>query len=218
MSRGSASSRRRRSVIVVAGEGDYDRKVLQHLVPALHPGECPEVRMMRKPIRLARANATLHPRLQDIKKHAAALASKDEAELAGIVIHADLDGVADDSYVTLRRRLCQEMNSVFKGTPSALALAAFEIEGWLMLFPDAFPKVRPRWKMREEDCRRDLAKLAKAKEHLIRNLGQPTYRESDAPKIMEEAVKGGHVSHTPTGNNRSYMDFAKDIAAWHGAT
>lgn len=33
---------RRRSMIVVAGESDYDRKVLQHLVPALHPGNCPE--------------------------------------------------------------------------------------------------------------------------------------------------------------------------------
>lgn len=215
MSRGSKPSRRRRSVIVVAGEGDYDRKVLQHLVPALHPGECPEVRMLRKPIRLARAHATLHPRLQEIKRHAAGIA--DTAELAGIVIHADLDGVADDAYITLRRRLREEMNGVFKGTPTALALAAYEIEAWLMLFPGAFTALHPGWKLKEADCRRDLARLEKAKEHLMKHLGKPDYRESHAPQIMEKAVKGGHVSHEPTGNNRSYMDFAKDIAAWRKA-
>ncbi|MEW2552377.1 hypothetical protein AB0957_11605 [Streptomyces zhihengii] len=199
----------------MAGEGDYDRKVLQHLLPALHPGECPEVRMLKKPIRLARAHATLTPRLQDIKKHAAGIA--DTAELAGIVIHADLDGVADDSYDTLRRRLREEMNGVFKGTPSALALAAYEIEAWLMLFPKAFTALHPGWTLRETDCRRDLAKLEKAKEHLMKQLGEPAYRLSDAPLIMKKAVEGGHVSHKPPGNNRSFLDFAKDIAAWHEA-
>ncbi|MGA5168342.1 MULTISPECIES: hypothetical protein [Streptomyces] len=215
MSRGSKPSRRRRSVIVVAGEGDYDRKVLQHLVPALHPGECPEVRMLKKPIRLARAHATLHPRLQEIKKHAAGIA--DTAELAGIVIHADLDGVADDTYDTLRRRLREEMDGVFKGTPSALALAAYEIEAWLMLFPKAFTALHPGWKLREADCRRDLARLEKTKEHLKKQLTKPGYLESHAPKIMEKAVEGGHVSQTPPGNNRSFLDFAKDIAAWRKA-
>ncbi|MET9105628.1 hypothetical protein [Streptomyces zhihengii] len=199
----------------MAGEGDYDRKVLQHLLPALHPGECPEVRMLKKPIRLARAQSKLHPRLQDIKKYANALA--DTAELAGIVIHADLDGVADESYDKLRRRLCEEMNGVFKGTPTALALAAYEIEAWLMLFPDAFTALHPGWKLKAADCRRDLAKLEKAKEHLMKNLGKPDYRESHAPQIMEKAVKGGHVSPKPAGNNRSFLDFAKDIVAWREA-
>ncbi|MFJ4863719.1 hypothetical protein [Streptomyces sp. NPDC088748] len=214
MSRKTAQSRRR-SVIVVAGEGDYDRKVLQHLIPALHPGQCPEVRMLKKPIRLARAQSQLSPRLQKIKQYADALA--DTAELAGIVIHADLDGVADDGYERLRRRISEEMRGVFKGTPSALALAAYEIEAWLMLFPDAFPKVRPGWKVREADCRRDLAKLEKAKEHLVKYLGTPAYRESDAPAIMQAAVQGGHVSHRPAGKNRSYLDFADEMAAWHRA-
>ncbi|MFD6467182.1 hypothetical protein [Streptomyces goshikiensis] len=170
---------------------------------------------MRKPIRLARAQSKLSPRLQDIKNHALALA--DEAELAGIVIHADLDGVADDSYTKLRNRISEEMRSAFRGTPSALALAAYEIEAWLMLFPKAFPEVRPGWKVRDADCRRDLAKLEKAKEHLVKYLGKPPYRESDAPAIMRAAVQGGHVSPQPTGNNRSYADFVEDLAAWHRA-
>ncbi|WP_457517875.1 hypothetical protein [Streptomyces sp. TE33382] len=49
---------------------------------------------MKKPIRLARAQSKLSPRLREIKKYAEALA--DTAELAGIVIHADLDAVANE--------------------------------------------------------------------------------------------------------------------------
>ncbi|MBD3008403.1 hypothetical protein IEJ02_31275 [Streptomyces sp. 5-10] len=197
---------------MVAGEGDYDRKVLQHLVPALHPGNCPEVVTIRRPIRLARAQSKLSPRLQEIRRFAVAQA--DTAKLAGVVIHVDLDGVADDAYDKLRRRITEEMRATFKDCPSALALAAYEIEAWLMLFPDAFPKVRPGWRLREADCRRDLAKLEKAKEHLVKYLGKPPYRESDAPAIMRAAVTGGHVNARPTGNNRSYRDFADEIASW----
>ncbi|GAP48222.1 hypothetical protein [Streptomyces azureus] len=204
--------RRRRSVIVVAGEGNYDREVLRHLVPALHPGDCPEVINMKKPIRLARAQAKLSPRLEEIKRFALGVA--DTAKLAGVVIHVDLDGVADENYDKLRRRITEEMRATFKDCPSALALAAYEIEAWLMLFPEAFPKVRPGWRLRDADCRRDLAKLEKTKEHLVKYLGKPPYRESDAPAIMQAAVRGGHVTARPAGNNRSFQDFAEDMSLW----
>ncbi|MGV9697292.1 hypothetical protein ACWDTR_16265 [Streptomyces sp. NPDC003470] len=203
---------RQRSVIVVAGEGNYDREVLRHLVPALHPGGCPEVINMKKPIRLARAQAKLSPRLEEIKRFALGVA--DKAKLAGVVIHVDLDGVADETYDKLRRRITEEMRATFRDCPSALALAAYEIEAWLMLFPEAFPKVRPGWRLREADCRRDLARLERAKEHLVRHLGKPPYRESDAPTIMQAAVKGGHVTTRPAGNNRSFRDFADDMSVW----
>ncbi|MEU6367482.1 hypothetical protein ABZ876_17530 [Streptomyces sp. NPDC046931] len=203
---------RRRSVVVVAGEGNYDREVLRHLVPELHPGDCPDVINMKKPIRLARAQAKLSPRLEEIKRFALGVA--DTAKLAGVVIHVDLDGVADESYDKLRRRITEEMRATFKDCPSALALAAYEIEAWLMLFPEAFPKVRPGWRLREADCRRDLARLEKAKEHLVKYLGKPLYRESDAPGIMQAAVRGGHVTARPAGNNRTFRDFAGDMSLW----
>ncbi|KUN90368.1 hypothetical protein AQJ66_00040 [Streptomyces bungoensis] len=197
---------------MVAGEGNYDREVLRHLVPELHPGDCPEVINMKKPIRLARAQAKLSPRLEEIKRFALGVA--DTAKLAGVVIHVDLDGVADESYDKLRRRITEEMRATFKDCPSALALAAYEIEAWLMLFPEAFPKVRPGWRLREADCRRDLARLEKAKEHLVKYLGKPPYRESDAPAIMQAAVRGRHVTARPAGNNRSFRDFADDMSLW----
>ncbi|MGW5582995.1 hypothetical protein [Streptomyces sp. NPDC003857] len=204
---------RQRSVIVVAGEDPYDCEVLQHLIPELYPGSCPEVRFMRKPVRLARAQATLSPRLQEIKRFAQGRA--DPAKLAGVVIHVDFDAVTDENYDKVRRRITEEMRATFKGCcPSALALAAWEMEAWLMLFPEAFPKVNPGWQLKEAERRRDLGQITKAKEHLVKCLGKPPYSVSHAPKIMKEAVKGRHVSARPSGNNRSFRDFADELAAW----
>ncbi|MGW1716620.1 hypothetical protein [Streptomyces sp. NPDC002156] len=207
---------RQRSVIVVAGEDPNDCKVLQHLIPALYPGSCPEVKFMRKPVRLARAQATLSPRLQEIKRFAQGHA--DTAKLAGVVIHVDFDAVADEKYDSVRRRITEEMRAAFRECcPSALALAAYEMEAWLMLFPEAFPKVKPGWQLKEAERRRDLGQIMKAKEHLAKSLGKPPYSESHAPKIMEEAVKGGYVTGRPAGNNRSFRDFAEELANWKKA-
>ncbi|MDX2524093.1 hypothetical protein [Streptomyces europaeiscabiei] len=201
---------------MVAGEDPNDCKVLQHLIPALYPGSCPEVKFMRKPVRLARAQATLSPRLQEIRRFAQGLA--DKARLAGVVIHVDFDAVADEKYDSVRRRITEEMRGAFKECcPSALALSAYEMEAWLMLFPEAFPKVKPGWQLKEAERRRDLGQIMKAKEHLTKSLGKPPYSESHAPKIMEEAVKGGHVTARPTGNNRSFRDFADELADWKKA-
>lgn len=204
---------KQRSVIVVAGEGPLDFEVLRHLIPALHPGRCPAVKYMRKPVRLARAQATLSPRLQEIRRFAEGHA--DTAKLAGVVVHVDFDAVADEHYDKVRKRITEEMRATFKGCcPSALALAAYEMEAWLMLFPKAFPEVNRGWQIPEAELRRDLARIEKTKEHLTKCLGKPTYSEKLAPKIMEMAVKGGHVTARPAGNNRSFRDFADELAGW----
>ncbi|MEH0547489.1 hypothetical protein QA802_31720 [Streptomyces sp. B21-105] len=129
------------------------------------------------------------------------------------MVHADLDAVADQGYDRVRDRVTAQLRA---GLPcnSALALAAVEMEAWLMQFPDAFPKVNRGWAMRPQDCRRDLGLLPDPKEHLKRHLGKPTYRESHSPKIMDEAVRHGHVSARPSGNNRSFRDFADELAGW----
>ncbi|MEU2234825.1 hypothetical protein [Streptomyces vietnamensis] len=206
-------SRKPPSVIIVAGESDNDREVLRHLIRALHPGPCPKIEIIKDKIRLAAAIDQLSPRVETLRKNALAKAKDCRAELAGVVVHADLDGVADENYDRVRARVSAQLANGLP-CPSALALAAVEMEAWLMQFPDAFPKVRRGWAMRPEDCRRDLAYVPNPKEHLQRHLGKPPYRESDSPLIMEAAVKNGHVSATPKGNNRSFRDFAAELSAW----
>ncbi|WP_234356825.1 hypothetical protein [Streptomyces sp. NBRC 110028] len=164
-------------------------------------------------IRLAPAQLQLSPRIETLRKNARTKAASVGAELAGIVIHADLDKVSNETYDQVRDKITAQLR---KNIPcdTALALSAVEMESWLMLFPAAFPKVRRGWEMRPEDCRKDLTKLANPKEHLKKHLGKPPYRESDSPTIMAAAVELGHVSARPSGNNRSFRDFADELAGW----
>lgn len=201
------------SVIVVAGESGNDRGVLKKLIPALYRGDCPRIEEIRDEIKLAAAINQLSPRVEVIRKRALAKAKDCDAELVGIVVHADMDAVADQGYDRVRDRVTTQLRA---GLPcnTALALAAVEMEGWLMQFPEAFPKVNPGWEMRPQDCRRDLGLLLNPKEHLMKYLGKPTYRESHSPKIMDQAVRHGHVSARPSGNNRSFRDFADELAGW----
>ncbi|SDC39730.1 hypothetical protein [Streptomyces prasinopilosus] len=52
------------------------------------------------------------------------------------------------------------------------------------------------------------------KEHLKKHLGKPTYLASRSPLITDAAVRLGHVSARPSGNNRSFRDFADELAGW----
>ncbi|MFD8864049.1 hypothetical protein ACFV1F_06600 [Streptomyces sp. NPDC059590] len=204
---------RKSPIIVVAGESRNDCAVLKKLIPVLYPGACPNVEEINDEIRLVAAINQLSPRVETIRKRALAKAKDCRADLAGVVVHADLDGVADESYDRVRERVTAQLR---RGLPcnSALALAAVEMEAWLMQFPDAFPKVKPGWAMRAEDCGKDLAYLPKPKKHLKKHLGKPLYLESHSPLIMEAAVRHGHVSARPSGNNRSFRDFADELAGW----
>ncbi|GGX39335.1 hypothetical protein [Streptomyces chryseus] len=208
----SRAPRRRRSVIVVAGESNNDREVLQHLIPALYP-RCPKVVAINDKIKLAPALLQLSPRVETLRDSALRMAEGCNAELVGFVVHADMDQISDQRYDQVRDRITTQMRKTLP-CHSALALSAVEMESWLMLFPDAFPKVRRGWAMRSEDRQKDLTKLANPKEHLEKHLGKPRYRESDSPKIMAAAVDLGHVIARPPGNNRSFRDFADQLAAW----
>lgn len=66
--------------------------------------------------------------------------------LVGLAVHEDLDGFTDNRYRTVRKTLSEELS---RQSPcdAALALAAWESEAWLLLFPAAFAHVRPRWKV-----------------------------------------------------------------------
>ncbi|MFI0037919.1 hypothetical protein ACH4NS_20885 [Streptomyces mutabilis] len=196
----------------MAGESDNDRAVLQHLIPALYP-RCPKVVAINDKIKLAPALLQLSPRVETLRDSALRMAAGCDAELVGVVVHADLDEVSNQRYEQVRERITSQMRKILP-CHSALALSAVEMESWLMLFPDAFPKVRRGWAMRPEDRRKDLTMLANPKEHLKRHLGKPPYRESDSPKIMAEAVKLRQVSARPPGNNKSFRDFADQLAAW----
>ncbi|MEU8674419.1 hypothetical protein [Streptomyces sp. NPDC048560] len=206
---------KKKRFIAVAGEGLFDRKVLGHLISELHPGTCPKIVHIGKQIHLAAADRQLRPRLDELRRLAQAMERSQGATLAAIAVHVDFDGVEGPDYAKTRQRISSELENMFSpGCDTALALSAFEMEAWLMLFPDAFPKVRPGWKLSAQECRRNLGMIENAKEHLKRLLKQPPYRESDAPAIAEQAARLKLVVPAPSGTSRSYVDFAGDLSKW----
>ncbi|MGW0773978.1 hypothetical protein ACWD01_10100 [Streptomyces sp. NPDC002835] len=209
-----------KQLIAVAGEGRYDREILRHLIPVVHAipaARRPKMAQITRDMRLNKADNQLAPRLQVLKQLAQGLAAKEQATLLGIVVHVDLDHVIDDNYTERRKRLAADLERTFD-CETALALAADEIEAWLMLFPDAFPKVKPGWKLKDRDRQRDLGRILGTKEHLKTHLGHPMYRESDAPLVMKAAVDHNLVNSCQAKRNQSYADFIEDLKRWPGKT
>ncbi|MGW3823123.1 hypothetical protein ACWEAF_12570 [Streptomyces sp. NPDC005071] len=216
VTRGRNQQGTERSIIVVAGEGHYDRQVVEHLLPALLPAPCSKVVHLKSDVtRLSKADKQLTPRVDRLRQLANAMAAGQEARLIGVVIHVDFDAVADEKYRAARHRISGELRRAFgPAVSSALALAASETEGWLALFPDAFTHHNRSWKLSPADCRRDWGTVEKAKEGLMRALKKPPYRESHAPEIMREAVGHGLISKGPSGRNCSYTDFVDELETW----
>ncbi|WKD32084.1 hypothetical protein [Streptomyces xanthophaeus] len=197
-----------RPVIVVAGESENDRQVLHHLIRSLHPGK--KIVPIRRKTVLSTAEKHLSPRVDELRRLAKTAAVG--ADLAGIVVHVDLDTVDEARYVKVRERITSELSKVFP-CPSALALAAYETEAWLMQFPKAFSRLNSGWTLHSRYRGCDLTKVDDPKKKLMDHRWVPSYRESDAPRIMEKAFLEGELMK-PDGKNRSYQEFMDELSAW----
>ncbi|WHX18580.1 hypothetical protein QFW82_16725 [Streptomyces malaysiensis subsp. malaysiensis] len=198
------------SVIVVAGEGDNDRKVLWHLIRALRPDA--KIVNIKKKTALRDADKELTPRVDELRRLAQAASIR--SELAGIVVHVDLDLVHEEKYDEVRRRISTELRSHFS-CPSAIALAAWEIEAWLMQFPAAFARVNTGWILKakyQKGC--DLTKIHDPKARLKEHPWNPPYEASYAPHIMEKAFNQDGKLMQPDGKNRSYEEFIAELTSW----
>ncbi|WP_328536213.1 hypothetical protein [Streptomyces sp. NBC_00344] len=198
-----------RPVIVVAGESDYDRQVLRHLIQSVHPKT--RIANIRKKVVLTEADKHLRPRVDEIRRLAdtAAVGS----ELTGIVVHVDLDAVDDARYTKVRERIASELSNTFP-CPSALALAAFETEAWLMQFPRAFSKFDSGWTLHNKYRGCDLTKVDDPKRRLTEHGWKTSYLVSHAPKIMENAFEEDGTLMKPDGKNRSFQEFMDELSAW----
>jgi hypothetical protein len=213
------SSKDEREVLVIAGEDSNDRRVVTHLIEEFCPRFAGHVLEIRDPVRLKSATGpTLTRRVQTLVNKAKARALREDAVLAGLVVHEDLDAVADTSYERVRSAIADQLT---RQSPcdAALALAAWETESWLLLFPEAFPRLHSGWRLPESLRGRDTGRLNEPKELLRRRLGAPAYRESDGPSIMAEARAAGLLrkaakTGSPSGTNSSYQDFLRELDQW----
>lgn len=181
--KGRASRDRR--VIVLAGEDQNDCDIMAAFLRAHRPDLVAAAKLVRinDPVRLRKkSGADLAAAVRTLVGKARAKALQQRGELAGFVVHEDLDGYTDARYAQIRKTLAAELSRQSQGVPTALALAAWESEGWLLLFPDAFPYVRPRWKVPDRLRDKDTGRIKDAKEELKRGLGGRSSVRVTAPR------------------------------------
>ncbi|MFC9543221.1 hypothetical protein ACFTXK_01020 [Streptomyces sp. NPDC056956] len=201
---------------MLAGEDQNDCQILAELIRAHRPDLSESTKLVRinDPVRLRRKSGPeLAAAVKTLTGKARAKALRERAELLGFVVHEDLDGYTDADYDRIRKALADELTRQCQELRTALALAAWESESWLLLFPDAFPHVRPRWKVPVRLLDKDTGRIKGAKEELKRGLGSPVFRESDGPAVARKALEHRLIP-SPRGSNRSYADFVADLTAW----
>ncbi|MGH3622861.1 MAG: hypothetical protein ACRDQ5_13855, partial [Sciscionella sp.] len=90
-------------------------------------------------------------------------------------------------------------------------LTVWEMEAWLLLFPDVLAGFAASWKVPAKYRKKDTGRLADPK-HILKTECSGTkrrYLESDAPMIFEK-VAALQEHENPTGSNRSWQQFRQD--------
>ncbi|WP_248843915.1 hypothetical protein [Streptomyces hirsutus] len=204
-----------RGVIVLAGEDSNDCRIVAEIIKQHHPdlGNARLVEISDKTRLKTATGPELAARIRTIIGKAKGRALRAKGPLVGLVIHEDLDGYTDAEYTRIRANVAGALS---RESPcnSALALAAWESEAWLLLFPDAFPAIRSNWKVPAQLRGRDTGTLKSPKEELKHKLNSPAFRECDGPEVAKQARSSGLLASGPTGTNRSYKDFVHELGQW----
>ncbi|WP_207934738.1 hypothetical protein [Actinomadura sp. KC06] len=139
-----------------------------------------------------------------------ARAVAEEAELACVFVHEDLDSCDGADYPVVHRRVQEALRAELGNAHYVLAVE--EMEAWLLLFPDALSELVGAWKLPAKYRGKDTGRLADPKGILMREVskGGRRYRESDAPAVLEKAVTL-ELHRDPVGSNRSWTRFGADI-------
>jgi len=97
-----------------------------------------------------------------------------------------------------------------------VAIPAYEIEAWWLLWPEAVAKHRPSWDKLQDRTGQRVDKIVDAKKSLQRSLRRsdnkriPDYSESDGFHIVEHAAKLGLLK-APKGVAVSYIRYVQAI-------
>jgi hypothetical protein len=203
----------RQNVVLVFGEDANDRDALKEFILALRPGADFYVASRRKP----------QIQLKDVKPEqlpgrVAAICKVVRAELVdnnvvAIVVHQDADAV-ESAHEEIITRLEAAFDSAgYK--QSLVACPAWEMETWLMLWPEAIAKHVPSWRPLSVNGR-NVGMISDSKEYLKRALRSPAvnrdYRESDAPAIAK-IVRAEGLIDAPAAKSASYDTFRKKVLA-----
>jgi hypothetical protein len=207
---GTRTRASRKPVIVLIGEDRNDRQSLRVLLEAMCPETQGRLVELNRTVRLrGTTDKTLRDRVSLLGRLVRAKAALEEASVACVFVHEDLDRPADDGYSSTRARVQDALSAEF-GT-AHYVLAAWEVEAWLLLFPDALSALARGWSVPARYRSVDTGRLGDPKQILKREVSGPTrrYAESDAPGVLAKAVSLG-LLHRPSGTNRSWSDMGAE--------
>lgn len=172
----TAQRTKQRSIVVILGEDDNDRKSLQILVAALRP-DLPRgsLKPLRKPMALVRNVPPQRLPTQATKVAALLRALEVRTPIRAVLMHEDADEV-EPAHLALVDKIERAYQSL--RWPVLAAVPAWEMETWWFLFPDAVQAVRPSWRRPDQYARRDIGKVRNAKEELQRAVTPPHARAS----------------------------------------
>jgi hypothetical protein len=202
-------------IIVLAGEDRNDRTSLRVLLEAISPQMRGRIVEISDMVRLRQATGdTLKQRVAVLARKVLARAAREGAEVAGVFVHEDLDAVDSADYLATHGRVQNALNRHFR--TAHYVLAVWEIEAWLLLFPDALVAFNRSWTVPARYRNKDTGLLADPKRLLVNEVSSAArrYRESDAPDILAKAVSLNRQPHA-VGSNRSWQRMLDDANHWH---
>ncbi|WP_406312837.1 hypothetical protein OHA77_30480 [Streptosporangium sp. NBC_01639] len=198
-------------IVVLAGEDSNDRKCLRILLEAYCPDMHGRLVEINGTLRLCDATgAELERRVERLRRLVNARAARDNAEVACVFIHEDLDRTDGTDYHPIRERVEKALGKAFGSAHHVLAV--WETEAWLLLFPDALAALVAGWKLPQKYWGKDTGRLTDPKRILMEEISRSgrKYRESDAPDVLEKAIALGKLGN-PLGSNRSWSQLRDDV-------
>ena len=202
----------KRPVIVLAGESSGDRKVMRTLIEALCEDAHGRIVEINDIVRLRQADdVTLNQRVGKLAGKARARSERERAAIQCVFIHEDFDGTDSAQRANVRRRvqaaLSRELVRVY------YILATWEVEAWLLMFPEALAQFNSSWKVPTRYLGVDTGYITDPKRVMKREVSRngAEYRETDAPDIAEKITALG-LSHSPTCRNGSYSEFVGSVS------
>jgi hypothetical protein len=196
--------------VLIFGEDANDTKVIAELLVALFPELEGKTKPLRKPPILIKDAAS-----RDVPDRVDVIIGLIDAEMTTadvicVFAHEDCDAV-EPAHLALADKIESAFSSC--GRHVHAVTPAWEMEAWLLLWPAAFSKYRPRWAPIDKYKGRDVGKIGNAKQeltHALRPSGKghtvPDYRESDAPEIARIVRESGWA-RSPAGRSDSYRRF-----------
>lgn len=208
----------RKPLIVLAGEDSSDRKVLRIFLEAVCPDARGRIVEINDIVRLRDArDAALGERITKLVGHIRARAERDQAEVACVFIHEDFDAIESSQRETTRTRVQEALSR--KHASAFYVLATWEVEAWLLLFPEAITAVNSSWVVPRRYRGIDTGRITDPKRVMKREVStvaSSRYEETDAPKVFEKIVELD-LLNTQSGSNRSYSELQQSVFECCGA-